>query len=142
MREKKKKGGGKKCYLPIMVLVIAVAIMGCTTLAKQPDDPFAYAAYGTISTAVATVDLVDSVFYSLRAKREVSDEAWAKYEKIANKTIDSISAASRTMAVYKRGGTTQDVAKVAIQALDASLAELEAYYMSQIPAGQRKPLIR
>jgi hypothetical protein len=86
--------------------------------------------------------LVDSVFYSLRAKREVSDEAWAKYEKIANKTIDSISAASRTMAVYKRGGTTQDVAKVAIQALDASLAELEAYYMSQIPAGQRKPLIR
>lgn len=139
---KKKKGKGKKCYLPILTVILALSLASCATLSKQPDDPFAYNAYGIISTAVSTVDLIDSVFYSLRASREVSDSAWATYEKVANKAIDNISAASRAMALYKRGGTTKELAELAVKALTVALNDLEAYYMSQIPESKRKPLIR
>lgn len=142
IREKKKKGKGKKCYLPIVV-ILTLFVVSCTTVGtKQPTDQFAYAAYGTISTAVASVDLIDSIFYNLRSQKQVSDEAWAKYEKIANKAIDQIAAASRFMSQYKKGEINQGTAEAALKALDSALKELEDYYRAQIPADQQKPLIR
>lgn len=140
---KKKKGKGKKCYIPV-VLAILILAMGCSAIqpTKAPTDQFAYAAYGTISTAVASVDLIDSIFYNLRSQKQVSDEAWAKYEKIANKAIDQIAAASRFMSQYKKGEINQGTAEAALKALDSALKELEDYYRAQIPADQQKPLIR
>jgi hypothetical protein len=143
IREKKKKGKGKKCYV-LVGLAMFILVSGCAQLqpTKAPDDPFAYGAYKTISTAVAIVDVVDSVFYNLRSQKQVSDEAWAKYEVIANKVIDKISLAAKTVAKYKRGEISLDNADILVKELDSALKELEDYYRAQIPADQQKPLIR
>jgi hypothetical protein len=132
----------KRIALVSLALIFLVGCIASCALTQKITDPFAYASYGTLSTTLSTYKIINRVFTGLRASKEVSDQKWADFEKLANKFLDEHISASKTMADYKRGIVSQNSADAAIKLLDVALQKLEDYYNAQIPEGKREPLIK
>jgi hypothetical protein len=125
-------------FLVFGLMIIFVA--GCAGMQAAPKDPFAYGSYGTLATTAGAYKIIKDVFTDLRAARQVSDEVWGEFDRLANKFVDEHEKASKAMAQYKRGEIPQGAAGLAQAGLQMVLDELKDYYLAEIPKEKQKPL--
>jgi hypothetical protein len=107
----------------------------------QPKDPFAYGAYGTLATSLASYKVVLDVFTNLRAVGQVSDEKWVQFSKLANTFLDRHLEADKAMSDYTKGVKSQAQADIVMKLVNSALNELTVYYQNQIPKDKQRPLI-
>jgi len=123
----------RKMALFFGVALILGLVYGCA-------GSFTQIVYREQVTSMATYKIINDTLTQMRADNMITDDGWKNYSGLANNFIDSHKDVSKAMAEYKRGETPQSAIEALQKIMLAALDKLRDYYISKVPADQRKPL--